>query len=67
MCYRYRRQLGKNIGVLGSKNMILNNLDNITSVKCIIGLFARKYNNLYHSLSNTVDVDDCSSMKTTIK
>ena len=45
-----------------SKNVIPNNVDNITGFKGISDLFARKYNDLYNSVSNTVD--DCSSMKT---
>ena len=48
--------------VRGSKNIIPNNVDNITGFKGISDLFARKYNDLYNSVSNTVD--DCSSMKT---
>ena len=45
-----------------SKNVIPNNVDNITGFKSISDLFAGKYNDLYNSGSNTVG--DCSSMKT---
>ena len=48
--------------VRGPKNVIPNNVDNITGFKGISDLFAHKYNDLYNSVSNTVG--DCSSMKT---
>ena len=48
--------------VRGSKNVIPNNVYNIIGFKGISDLFALKYNDLYNSVSNTVD--DCSSMKT---